>query len=104
MSAALDVDDLEEQEHVVGTGQGTTSFDLAGIGLDAARFVQVSSTQGTIEVDAVEAKPNPILVVGEKHKAIVSIHVKNEAGTHLDKSRTAEFTVGEKTAEKGPST
>ena len=99
VSAAFDVDDLEAQEHVVGTGQGTTSFDLAGIGLDAARFVQVSSTQGTIEVDAVEAKPNPILVVGEKYKVIVSTHVKNEAGIPLDEARIAEFSVVKEASE-----
>ena len=58
VSAAFDVDDLEKQDHVLGKGRGTTSFDLAGIGLDAARFVQVSCSQDTIELDAVEAKPS----------------------------------------------
>jgi len=31
---------------------------------------------------------------GEKYKAMVTTHVKNEVGTHLDKARIAEFTVG----------
>ncbi len=61
VSAAFNVDDLEKQEFVLGKGQGTTSFDLKKIGIDAARFVRISCNQNTIELDAIEAKPNRAL-------------------------------------------
>jgi len=48
--------------------------------------------------------PEKALEQGEKYRVIVTTHVKNEAGTHLDKETIADFTVGNKTAATGTST
>jgi len=59
-----------------------------------------SSRQGT----RFTFTPEKDFRAGEKYKVLVTTHVKNEAGTHLDKERTAEFTVGKKTIETAMST
>ena len=44
--------------------------------------------------------PEENLAECKQYKVIVTTHVKNEAGTPLDKERIAEFTVGKKTVEE----
>ncbi len=57
VSAANDVISLGTSNYILGTSSGTGTFDLGEIGLDSARFVQISCASGSVAIDAVEAEP-----------------------------------------------
>ncbi|MHC4207785.1 MAG: T9SS type B sorting domain-containing protein, partial [Planctomycetota bacterium] len=62
VNVAYDIDDIDDSGNKLGTGQGEASFDLESAGLDSARFIQISLTSGSVELDAIEVEPREVVI------------------------------------------
>jgi hypothetical protein len=60
VSVVNSIDGFFENTSIIGTGRGTTSFDLENCSLDSARYVQISSMGECPIIDAVECEPRYI--------------------------------------------
>ncbi len=83
VSAAYDINNIDENANKLGTGQGEASFDLESAGLDSARFIQISLTSGSVEIDAVEVEPREV-VIGINNKSASQSSFKNPTILHVN--------------------